>query len=203
MRRSLYIFACTVAAGALGACAGSAGGNAEAGAAARTSAPALAVAENPNGPYTDDQLRAFVAVSQAVAGLDRGVTEEQRAEYTRRAGEILQQHGIGPVTYNAIAEHARTDQQLAQRIADIRLANLGDETLRRFIAASAEIQPISNSLASATAEQRAQAADQIGAILARHQLDAATYNAIAERAQTDQTLAARITALRQSAQSPG
>jgi hypothetical protein len=74
--------------------------------------------------------------------------------------------------------------------------------LRSFAAASVEVDPLSRSLASATAEQRTQIAGQIRTALQRRNLDADTYNAIAARAQTDTQLAARIAALR-PAQSGG
>ena len=71
-----------------------------------------------------------------------------------------------------------------------------DAQLRSFAMASAEIDPISRSItASSTAEQRATAATQIRTILGRHNLDGATYNAIAQRAQADASLAARIASL--------
>lgn len=70
-----------------------------------------------------------------------------------------------------------------------------DAQLRAFAAASLEIDPISRTLPSASAEQRTQATAQIRSILARHQIDAATYNAIAARAQTDAAFAQRIASL--------
>lgn len=73
--------------------------------------------------------------------------------------------------------------------------------LRRFIDAATEINPIASSItAESTDAQRQQASDQIGAILQRHQIDSATYNAIAQRAQTDAALAGRITALQSTSQ---
>jgi len=69
-----------------------------------------------------------------------------------------------------------------------------DAQISAFAAASAEIDPISRGLASATAEQRTQGASQIRAVLQRHNLEADTYNAIATQAQADTALAARIRA---------
>ncbi|HRO03492.1 MAG TPA: hypothetical protein PLS69_07815 [Terricaulis sp.] len=69
-----------------------------------------------------------------------------------------------------------------------------DAQVSAFAAASAEVDPISRTLSSATAEQRAEATTQIRAILERHNIDADTYNAIATQAQGDQALAARIRA---------
>ena len=71
-----------------------------------------------------------------------------------------------------------------------------DAQLRAFAAASAEIDPISRTLPSASAEQRAAAAVQIRGVLQRNNIDSATYNAIAAQAQTDAALVARINALR-------
>jgi hypothetical protein len=77
-----------------------------------------------------------------------------------------------------------------------------DANLRAFAAASVEIEPINRSLATASAEQRTQATERIRAILARHNLDGATYNAIAARAQSDPAFAARIRALHEQAATP-
>lgn len=77
-----------------------------------------------------------------------------------------------------------------------------DAQLRSFAAAAVEIQPISQRLATATPEQRTAAADQIRTILTRNNLDGATYNAIAARAQTDSAFAARIAALSPQATTP-
>ena len=71
-----------------------------------------------------------------------------------------------------------------------------DAQLRAFAAASTEIDPISRALPDASTEQRSAAAGQIRSILQRHNIDSATYNAIAAQAQTDAALAARINALR-------
>src|SRR5262245_47080624 len=71
-----------------------------------------------------------------------------------------------------------------------------DAQLHSFATASAEIDPINRTLATASAEQRTAAAAQIRTVLQRNNLDSATYNAIAAQAQTDTALAARINALR-------
>lgn len=70
-----------------------------------------------------------------------------------------------------------------------------DAQLTSFAAAAIEIDPISRSVATQTPEQRAASTEQIRQILARNNLDSATYNAIAARAQSDPTLAARIASL--------
>ena len=164
-------------------------------AAARTSTPAPAAEQTTSG-YTDTQLRAFLAVNREVGALNRGTTEAEQAEFTRQAGEILTRHGLDPTTFNAIVNQARTDEALSQRISALQIENVSDDTLRRFLAAAAEVQPIAQGIsAESTEAQRQQASDQIGAVLQRHQIDSATYNAIAQRAQTDAALAARINAL--------
>jgi hypothetical protein len=78
-----------------------------------------------------------------------------------------------------------------------------DAQLRSFAAAAVEIDPISRTLPTATAEQRTAAVTQIRAILARNNLDETTYNAIAAQAQADPALAARIRTLHQESQSAG
>jgi len=78
-----------------------------------------------------------------------------------------------------------------------------DAQLTSFAAAAMEIDPISRSVATQTPEQRAASADQIRQILARNNLDSATYNAIAARAQADPTFAARIASLNRTTQGPG
>jgi hypothetical protein len=70
-----------------------------------------------------------------------------------------------------------------------------DAQLRAFAEASLEIDPISRGLAGATPQEQATATEQIRGILERHDLDGATYNAIAAEAQTDAELAARIAEL--------
>jgi hypothetical protein len=74
-----------------------------------------------------------------------------------------------------------------------------DAQLRSFASASAEIDPISRALPSASAEQRTAPAAQIRTILQRNNIDSATYNAIAAQAQRDPALVARINGLRTSA----
>lgn len=204
MKANMLAGAALAAALGAAACAGSGNNDAmspaqenAANAAARTTTPTPPpAAETTTSGYTDTQLRAFMAVNSEVNALNRGTTEAERAEFTRQAGEILTRHNLDATTFNAIGNAARTDQALSSRLATLQLENLSDDTLRRFLAAAAEIQPVGQSITTeSTAEQRAAASAQIGAILQRHQIDSATYNAIAQRAQTDAALAARIAAL--------
>jgi hypothetical protein len=81
-------------------------------------------------------------------------------------------------------------------------ATYTDAQIQAFAAASAEIDPISRSLPTASATQRTEAATQIRAVLQRHNLDSNTYNSIAAQAQTDTALAARINAARPAPAQP-
>jgi hypothetical protein len=79
-----------------------------------------------------------------------------------------------------------------------------DAQLSNFLAASTEIQPLTTNLSTATPDQRTGITTQIRAALQRHNIDGATYNAIATAAQSDTALAARINGLRSSmASTPG
>jgi hypothetical protein len=91
---------------------------------------------------------------------------------------------------------AQTSPAQAEAAAN---ATFTDAQVTAFAAASTEIDPISQRLANATEAQRTEGATQIRAILQRHSLDAATYNAIATQAQTDTALQARINAARTAA----
>jgi hypothetical protein len=75
-------------------------------------------------------------------------------------------------------------------------ATYTDEQLRAFNAAADEIKPIAEQMAMATESQKATHAQQIREVLARHSLNVATYNAIAQRAQGDAEFAARVASLR-------
>jgi hypothetical protein len=150
--------------------------------------------------YTDAQVQAFVAARAEISQLTPGTTAEAQAQNQAQIGAILQRHQIAPDVYNAIGTRARTDQTLANRIAAAGVGtSFTDAQLQAFATASAEIDPITRSLATATPEQQQQATLQIRQILARNNLTFEQYNGIAARAQTDDALAARITALREPA----
>jgi hypothetical protein len=70
-----------------------------------------------------------------------------------------------------------------------------DAQLQSFVTASRQIEPLNRQVATATPEQRTALATQIRGVLTQNNLDGATYNAIATRAQTDPALASRIAAL--------
>lgn len=95
--------------------------------------------------------------------------------------------GLAPMAW---AEGAQTQAESAQPAA-----GFTDAQLEAFAAASAEIEPI-NAAGAASPEARAQANTQIAAVLARHNLDAATYNGIVEAMRADAQLAARVNAMR-------
>lgn len=91
---------------------------------------------------------------------------------------------------------AQTPAAPAQQAQPAQPSSFTDAQLRSFAAASAEIDPLNRQLASASGEQRTQIVGQIRASLQRNNLDQATYNAIAARAETDTQLATRIASLR-------
>jgi hypothetical protein len=190
----------------MSACAGSTDTTPSTTPTASSAAPSVAAPAQPPGTFTDAQLASFVAASREIApisdSLTASSTAEQRSQATSQIRAILQRHNLSADTYNAIATRSRTDQALSNRIAGLTPANFTDAQLTAFVAAAAEIDPISRSLATATPEQRTQATEQIRAILTRHNIDSETYNAIAARAQTDAELAARITALQAPADAP-
>jgi hypothetical protein len=156
--------------------------------------------------YTDAQLRAYVAANAEIEPLQANLasqTPEQQAQTRTQIAAILERHGLLATQFNGIARMANEDRTFAARLAALQPDTFSDETLRAFAAASVEIDPISRSLATATPEQQTQATEQIRQILARNNLDSATYNAIAARAQSDPTFAARIAALHRTNESTG
>ena len=199
MRKLIWLAAASAA-----LAAGCAGGGAEtaSGSTTRADAPSAAA---PSGTFTDDQLRAYLAAKAEIDPIQaryEAMTEAQRAEARSEIGAIMQRHGLTAVVYDAIARQARDDPTFANRLTGLQPGTFTDANLRAFAAASIEIEPINRALPTASAEQRAQATEQIRAILARHNLDGATYNAIAARAQSDPAFAARIRALYEQAATP-
>lgn len=77
-------------------------------------------------------------------------------------------------------------------------ASYTDAQLNAFIAASLEVQPLTERLPGQTSAQQAQTSAEISAALQRHAITSTTYNEIARRAQTDETLTARINMLREA-----
>jgi hypothetical protein len=147
---------------------------------------------------TDAQLRSYVAARAEVEPLQTSLatqTPEQQTQTRAQIAAILQRNNISAETFNQIAQQANADRTFAARLAAVQPDTFNDATLRSFAAASVEIEPITRTLATATPEQRTQATEQIRQILQRNNLDSATYNAIAARAQADSTFAARIASL--------
>ncbi len=196
------------AAGPLAACASNADGTA---ATARQSPleesnldESTAAQATMNSPYSEAQIQSFVAARTEIQTLTPGQTAEAQAANQQRIGEILQRNNLAPDVYNAIESAARTDQALANRVAAAGVSNTSftDAQLQAFVAASAQIDPLNRQIATATAEQRTQIGAQIRAALSQHNLDIDTYNGIAARAQTDQTLGQRIAQLRAAQPAP-
>jgi hypothetical protein len=102
----------------------------------------------------------------------------------------------GAVLAAPLGALAQTQAQAPAAAGATQNTTYTDAQLQSFASASAEIDPINRTLASASAEQRTAATAQIRGILQRNNLDSATYNAIAAQAQTDTALAARINTLR-------
>lgn len=172
---------------------------------AQTSADTTTTASNPSASAeqttpaasTDAELRAYLAARgeiEPITARYASMSAEERAAATSQIVEIQQRHNLTAARYDAISRAIQSDAALAARVAA--LQSFSDAQVQAFAAASLEIDPISRDLAAASAEERAQGAEQIRQILARHNLDGATYNAIATRAQTDQALQQRIASLR-------
>jgi len=154
---------------------------------------------------TDAQVRAYTAARDEIVPLQEtfgAQTQERQLEITAEIAAIQQRHGIEATTYNAITRAANEDRVFAARLAALQPDTFSDDSLRAFAQASIEIQPITNGLATATPEQRDAATEQIRQILARNNLDSASYNAIAARAQSDQAFAQRVQDLQRQAQGP-
>jgi len=150
------------------------------------------------GEFTDAQVRGYALAQAEIAPISARIdtmTAEQRAQATNQIQTILARNGISGDVYNAIAAQARTDQELRLRIAAQTPATYTDDQLRAFAAAAVEIEALNQRMANATPQQREEANAEIEQILARNSIDGVTYNAIAARAQVDQTLAQRIQTL--------
>lgn len=181
-----------IAAASFTAACSSSGGS-ESASASASSAAASSTAAPAAPTYSDAQIQSFIAartdLQAAGASADQG-----------RVSQILQSHNIAPDVYNAIQTRAQTDQTLANRISSAAVGtDFTDAQLQSFIAASVAIDPINRTLATATPEQRTEAATQIRTILQQNNLTFEQYNGIATRAQADTALAARINALAQPA----
>jgi hypothetical protein len=189
------------------ACAGTEGAGSDTASASSTQPSAQSTAPSQttqSASYTDDQLRAYTAAKTEIEPLQANLatqTPEQQAQTSQQIAAIIQRNNLTAVQFNGIARMANEDRTFAARLAAMQPDTFTDETLRAFAAASVEIDPISRTLASQTPEQRTAATEQIRQILQRNNLDSATYNAIASRAQADPALASRIASLHRADQS--
>lgn len=155
--------------------------------------------------FTDAQLRSYAAARDEITPLQEtfgAQTPERQQQITAEIAAIQQRHSIDPTTYNQIARAANEDRTFAARLAAVQPDTFSDDSLRAFARASIEIQPLTTGLATATPEQQTQVTEQIRQILQRNNLDSSTYNAIAQRAQTDPAFAARVQDLHRQAQAP-
>ena len=176
------------------ACAGGGTTSAESASPARTQTAQQQAAPTTSG-YTEAQLRSYAAAKAEIAPIMASfasMTPEQRTAATAQIRAVQQRHGLDAVTYDAIASRASTDQELSRRIAGLELGTITDAQIQAFAAASVEIEPLNQSLATAVEPRRTEIAGQIRAALTQHGLDGATYNAITSRAQADPALAQRI-----------
>jgi hypothetical protein len=189
------------------ACAGTEGSDTASARSTQPSASAQSTAPSQtaqSSSYTDDQLRAYAAAKTEIEPLQANLasqTPEQRTQTTAQISAILQRHSLAATQFNDIGRMASEDRTFASRLAALQPNTFTDATLRAFAAASVEIDPLSRNLATATPEQRTAATEQIRQILQRNNLDSATYNAIAARAQADPALASRIASLHRTDQS--
>lgn len=87
-------------------------------------------------------------------------------------------------------QHAESDQAAPQTFTDAQIT--------AYAAAYEHVNPIARATVGADDAAQLAAAQQVQTILARNNIDLATYNAIAAQAQTDQALANRISAERVS-----
>lgn len=191
--RNAAVAALFAAVSIVAACSSS-GGSDNASESSRSAASSSAPTTAATAPtYSDAQISAFVAARTDLQAA--GANADQA-----RVSQILQSHNITPTDYNAIQTRSQTDQTLANRISSAAVGtDFTDAQLQSFIAASVAIDPINRTLATATPEQRTEAAMQIRTILQQNNLTFEQYNGIAARAQADTALAARINALAQPA----
>lgn len=187
------------------ACASS--GGTDSTSAATSAAPSASSAPAAQaGTYTDEQLRAYLAARAEMEPIQsryENMAEAERTQARAQIAAIVERHGLTAVSYDAIARQASTDAVFASRLTSLEPDTFSDANVRAFAAASAEIEPINRTLAAAPPEQRTAAAEQIRTILERHNLDGATYNAIASRAQSDPAFAERIRTLHSPAAPDG
>lgn len=199
MTKKILISAVAAAAiTALAACAGTGSSDTVASSAApSTSAQQTTPTQAGQAGVTDAEVQAYAAARAEIDPIqDRyaSMTPQQRTQATQQITQIQQRHNLTPARYDAIRRAVQSDPALASRVTGAQ--GFSDAQIQAFAAASLEIDPINRSLATASGADRATAATQIREILTRNNLDGATYNAIATRAQTDTALQTRIAAAR-------
>lgn len=148
---------------------------------------------------TKFQLLAAAAVAALAAACANTQTAQTETRSTAAASTSSASR-IAPSTSAQTATPAPAQQAQAAPAPATPMTptTFTDDQLRSFSRAAVEIDPISRTLSTATPEQQATATTQIRAILARNNLDGATYNAIAAQAQRDPTFAQRIASLNQT-----
>lgn len=193
----------SVAALSIAACANTGGATTATSPTATSTATAQTQQPVDAASMTDEQLRSYVAARAEIEPLQANFASQapaQQAQTTAQITQVLQSHGLTPTQFNAIANRAAQDTTFGARLAALAPDTFSDENMRAFAAASLEIDPITRNLAGATPEQQTQATEQIRQVLARNNLDSATYNAIAERAQSEPAFAQRVQELHRQTQ---
>lgn len=203
--KKFQLLAAAAAAALATACAGAQGARETATSQQSTTTQSATAQAMQPAAITDTQLRAYSAARDQIAPLQENFgaqTPERQQQIAAEIAAIQQRNSIAPATYNQIARMANEDRTFAARLAAVQPETFTDDSLRAFARASIEIQPLTAGLTTATPEQQAQVTEQIRQILQTNNLDSATYNAIAQRAQTDQAFAARVQELHRQAQAP-
>lgn len=194
MMRKSWTYASAAAAALMLAACGTSG--ADSVSSNTTATPNAAAPTATADAFTDAEIQTYLAARAEIDPIQSryaSMTPQERAQATTQIIEIQQRHNLTAGRYDAITRRAQTDTVLAARLNSAQ--GFTEDQLRAFAAASLEIDPISRDLTNATEAERTQAANQIREILERNDLDGATYNAIATRAQTDADLRGRIAAL--------
>lgn len=142
------------------------------------------------------------ALLGACAAMDRDTLFESNGPPPASAEARAGQTQAAPAQREAAAPQAETapmPQQEAQAAPPpapaVAPTSFTDAQLQSFVTASRQIEPLNRQVQTATPEQRTALATQIRGILTANNLDGATYNAIATRAQSDPALAQRIASM--------
>ena len=99
-----------------------------------------------------------------------------------------------------VAVSAQQPQMQMQPQMQAPAATYSDSQLHDFAGASVELDQLKRGLGdNPSTDEQQRAATEAQAVLQRHNMDAATYNAIASRANADEALAQRIMRMRENA----